>query len=94
MFELSGCKYENCLLSAVTGTDYCFHHLQNAAEVIEAISKDLLDSETKKNLNAPYIELSNLSLTGKNLYVSRFSHGVFNGVDFSQMSLRIVFLVP
>ncbi|MBN1686165.1 MAG: pentapeptide repeat-containing protein [Spirochaetales bacterium] len=91
MFEIEGCKHDGCLLTAVTGTGYCFYHLENPAEVTEGISRRLKENETIKNLNAEYIELSDMSIAGKNLYVSRFSHGVFNRVDFSGCSLRIVF---
>ena len=91
LFELVECAINGCGFPAVTGTGKCIHHSDDREELTRRIAELLTGNEKVAGLSASYIELSDLAINGKRLNASGLSHGVFNGIDFSGSSFRLIF---
>ncbi len=91
MFSSRKCAIKNCHEHAVTGSRYCYAHLDNFNEYIQNISASLSDCDTMSNYKLCHAELSGITVPCRNIITSKFSETVFNNMVFDDLSIKLCF---
>ena len=91
MFSNRKCANENCNDYAVTGSKFCFSHIDDSREfMLETISK-LNDCDNITNFKLCRAELSDIKVPCREVITSKFSGTDFRNVIFDDVSIKLCF---
>ncbi|HAK44871.1 MAG TPA: hypothetical protein DCO79_02970, partial [Spirochaeta sp.] len=91
MFSSRKCAKENCNEYAVTGSKYCFGHIEEPGNFLMSTVEMLSDCDEVTNFSLAKARISNIKIPCRNILTSKFSKTIFRDVIFDEVSIKLCF---
>ncbi len=99
MYLFNECRYPGCRTFAISSIangaivdskeGFCLKHSPSPEKNVEDIKKYIQDNEKIVGINASYISLDDIDLSGKKFYGCNFQHSSFNSIHSTGMRARM-----
>ncbi len=91
MFSTRKCSAENCNDFSVTGSKFCFRHIEDPGNYMKETLSMLSDCDNLTNFKLCRGNVSDVKIPCKSILTSKFSETVFTNVSFEDVAIQLCF---